>query len=119
MEDLLITLIECSYIIYMLCFFKTRYSVAHPMSKFNNDIFNHPIGIKDKPKNMICKFGKIMSILVSIFLIYRYCNSLDNKFRKIYKKYHKKLIYIFIILCLINFNALLYMIPIFLYEMLY
>ena len=117
MEDLLITLIECVYIIYMLCFFKTKYSIAHPMSKFNNDLFNHPIGIKDKPKSMICKFGKIMSILVSLFLIYRYYKSNDINFRKIYNKYHKYLLYIFILLCLINFNALLYMIPIFSLEM--
>ena len=38
----------------MLCFFKTKYSVAHALSHFNYDIFHHPIGIKKEPKNMIC-----------------------------------------------------------------
>ena len=49
----------------MMCFFKTKYSLAHPLSHFNNDIFYHHIGIKKLPKNMICKFGHYMAYIVS------------------------------------------------------
>ena len=40
------------------------------MSKFNNKIFSHPIGIKNEPKNMICQFGHFMAYFV-VFLIIR------------------------------------------------
>lgn len=113
---ILITILECIYIIYMLCFFKTRYSVAHPMSKFNNKIFSHPIGIKNEPKNMICQFGHFMAYFVSIFLIIRELILENNNFRNYYLKYHNFILYIFIILCLINFNALLYLLPILIFE---
>lgn len=116
MDNLLIISSECSYIIYMMLFFKTKYSVAHPMSRFNNDLFNHPIGIKQKPQSMICMFGKIMSIIMSIFLIIRWYLIKDNNIKQNYLKYHKIIIYIMISLCLINFNALLYMLPIFILE---
>ena len=33
MDSLFLTLIKCFYIIYIMCFFKTVYSIAHPMSK--------------------------------------------------------------------------------------
>lgn len=117
MDSLFLTLIKCFYIIYVMCFFKTNYSIAHPMSKFNNKIFKHPIGIKKIPKNMICPFGKIMSVIASFFLILRYCFFDNIKFRKYYFKYHKYLIYLMIILSLVNFNALLYMVPIFYLEL--
>ena len=116
MLSILITLLECSYIIYMMCFFKTKYSLAHPMSHFNNDIFYHPIGIKKEPKNMICKFGHYMAYIVSIFLIFRELFLKNEHFKIIYLKYHNIIIYISIILCLINFNALLYMLPIIIFE---
>ena len=116
MDNLLIVIVECFYIIYMLCIFKTRYSIAHPLSTFNNDLFRHPIGIKSYPKNMICLFGKFMSIIISVFIIIRYLLFNNSKFRNFYLKYHKKLLYLLLILCLINFNALLYMIPIFFLE---
>ena len=120
MDKLISTLLECIYIIYMMCFFKTKYSIAHPMSKFNNDLFHHPIGIKNEPKNMICLFGKIMSTIMSIFILVRYFFiKRNNKLNKLYKKYHKSMIYILLTLCLINFNALLYLLPIFIIELVY
>ena len=119
MDNLLIVLLECFYIIYMLCYFKTYYSIAHPLTYFSNDLFYHPIGKSSYPKNMICKFGHFMAVIISIFLIVRYICFNSNKFRNFYLKYHKTLICILFILCLINFNALLYMIPIFILEVCY
>lgn len=117
MNNLYLLFFEIIYIVYMLCFFKTRYSIAHPMSKFNNDLFNHPIGIKKYPKSMICKFGKIMSILISIFLLLRYFFNKNINLKNKYMKIHFYLLFFFSTLCLINFNALLYLFPIFILEL--
>ena len=40
---LLVSIIEALYVIYMLNFFKTKYSLAHPLSNFNNEYLKHPI----------------------------------------------------------------------------
>ena len=119
MDNIIIIIIECFYIIYMMCIFKTVYNIAHPFTSFNNDLFRHPIGIKSYPRNMICKFGKIMSIIMSIFIIIRYMLFNNYKFRNIYLKNHNRLIISMMILCLINFNAFLYMVPIFILELSY
>ena len=117
MDNLFVISSECCYIIYMMNIFKTRYSIAHPLSKFNNDLFHHPIGKKKIAKNMICLFGKIMSIIMSIFIIIRWFFINKNKDNvNTYLKYHKIIIYSMIILCFINFNALLYMLPVFFIE---
>ena len=119
MDNLLILLLECYYIIYMLIFFKTQYNIAHPLTYFKNDMFFHPIGMSSYPKSMICKFGKYMAIISSIFLFIRFFLFENSNFRNIYLKYHKTMIYILITLCFINLNALLYMIPIFMLELCY
>jgi len=119
MDNLFIILLECYYIIYMLIYFRTQYSIAHPLTYFGNSLFYHPIGVYPYPQNMICKFGHYMAVIMSIFLIFRYIFFESSNFRNFYLKYHKKLIYILMILCLINFNALLYMIPIFILELCY
>ena len=114
MDNLLITILECIYIIYMLNFFKTIYNIAHPSTYFNNELFYHPINIKSYPRSMICKFGNYMSIVICIFLIIRCCFSCNNKEK--YMKYHKYILLLCMLLTLINFNALLYMIPVIIYE---
>ena len=115
MNNLLITIIECIYIIYMLNFFKTIYNIAHPTTYFNNKLFYHPVNIKSYPRSMICKFGNYMSIIISISLIIRCCFTENYKIK--YMKYHKYILFTGLLLSLINFNALLYMLPIFIYEL--
>ena len=122
--NLLITIIECIYVIYILCFFKTKYSIIHPINYFNNlqnPLFKHStIQISTEPESKICLFGHYMSYILAIYFIIRYF---------MFKKYiipnisTKKLIYInkiiiFIVLfvSLMNINATLYLIPIFILE---
>ena len=53
---------------------------------------------------------------MSIFIIIRWFFINKNKDNvNTYLKYHKIIIYSMIILCFINFNALLYMLPVFFY----
>ena len=41
----LISLFLAIYIVYMLNFFKTKVSIAHPLTFFDNDYLYHPIEI--------------------------------------------------------------------------
>ena len=66
-----ITFIEIVYVIYILRFFKTRYSLAHPMVKFNSEYLKHPIGKFDAPQSNICKFGHDGAIIIALLILLR------------------------------------------------
>lgn len=116
MNNILIALIEGIYIIYMFNFFKTTYNIAHPLTYFENPFLYHPIGKTYKPINMICKFGKFMSYIAFIFFISRLLLLKNIYYKEKYLLWHIYIIFISILLCLSNFNALLYLLPIFLFE---
>ena len=122
--NILLTIIECIYVIYILCFFKTNYSIIDPINYFNNlqnPLFKHStIQISTEPESKICLFGNYMSYVLAIYFIIRFL---------MFKKYiipnisTKQLIYINKIIMLIvlfislmNINATLYLIPIFILE---
>ena len=113
----IITIIEAIYIIYVLNYFKTRYSIAHPLTYFDDPLFYHPIGKSKEPISNICQFGHQASWYLAIYLIIRYI--------MIYHKYvHIDAIKCFswiilsmvIIGSLLNFNAVLYLLPVFILE---
>ena len=121
---LLISLIEGIYIVYMFVFFKTCYSLeigrwqGDPITnffknKFKLDVtklFDHPTTKTKVPKSQICMFGKYASVLILVHLILRHFVSFLKHIN----------LYVFIIIflfCLLNYNALLYMIPVFLIEL--
>ena len=109
---LVLTLVDCIYLIYMLNFFKTKYNFAHPLTYFKNKIFYHPIGKVKKPINMICPFGNCCSYLLVLFFLTRYLickyNLLDISF---VKKISFIVLIITIVLSFMNFNAVIYLIP--------
>lgn len=120
MRDPIITIIECVYLIYMMCFFKTKYSIHHPFEIFMQTNYNlgnwirHPIH-SSIYQNKICTFGHVSSYLLAIWLIFSYffhdpVNILINK-----------IIWIttIIISLTLNMNAFIYLIPIFIYELYY
>jgi hypothetical protein len=109
---LIFSIIEAVYIVYMLNYFKSKYSFAHPLSDFKDSYFKHPIGISDKPISNICEFGHQASWLLALFILLRLA-FLKNK----YTKY----ISIFVLIvsgtfALLNVNAIIYLIPYFIYE---
>ena len=67
----LITLIEIVYVVYMMRCFKTRYSLAHPLVKFNDEYLKHPIGKLDTPQSNICQFGHDGAIIIAILVLLR------------------------------------------------
>ena len=95
----------------MLNFFKTKYSVAHPLSNFSSDYFNHPIGISKESISNICEFGHQSSWFLAIFVIIR---------TLFINKYTKQISIIILIITgtfsMLNLNAVLYLIPHFIIE---
>ena len=68
---ILLSIIQALYIIFILNFFKTKYSFAHPLSNFSSDYFRHPIGVNNESISNICEFGHQSSWFLAIFIIIR------------------------------------------------
>ena len=114
---LLITIIEIIYLIYTFIFMKTKFYILHPIQIFrylekneNNkfNFFKHSVQ-KGLYINRICPFGKVMIIILSIYLILRYY------FTKI-KKLNTIILMITFVLSLMNMNSFIYLIPFFITE---
>lgn len=118
MKCFLISLIESIYIIYILCYFKTKTNFAHPLSYINNPFFYHPVYKIDSERNLICPFGHMMSYIVAVFILVR-CLFCENSKMIYMKYYHYNILLIGIILSLMNFNAFIYLLPVFIYEYYY
>ena len=119
MNNIYITLIEIFYIIYMMNIYKSNYSFSFDFFDFKNALLKHPIGYTEIPKNMVCYFGKIISYIISIFLILRLLLYDYNTYFNIYLKFHNKIIIILLLMSIINLNILIYMIPVFILEFSY
>jgi hypothetical protein len=109
----LISFLLAIYIIFMLNFFKTTISFAHPLTYFENKYLYHPIVNTDKPQNMICKIGNYGSWLLGLFLVLRFLF-----IKKLPIKTISKVVYLIVfIMSLLNLNAVIYLIPYFFIEM--
>ena len=111
MKNILLNLVQSIYIIYILNYFKTRYSFAHPLSNYSPSYFKHPIGINNIPISNICNFGHNASFYLAIFVILR--SIFINKYSK---KISIIVLIITFLLSLLNFNAVIYLIPHFVIE---
>lgn len=107
-------IIQPLYIIYVLNYFKTKYSIAHPLTLFTNTLLYHPIGISTIPESKVCKLGNILSWFLAGFILIR------NNYNLKYSKTITKIVLIItIILSMLNFNVVLYLIPHFILEIKY
>ena len=114
---LIITVLEIVYVIYMLRCFKTCYSFAHPLVKFNDEYLKHPIGKLSTPQSNICQFGHDGAIIISILLLFRLkALYLFNVRPKRVASFNKFALIIVMILSFMNFNALVYLLPFFVCE---
>jgi len=100
------------YILYMFQFFKTSISFNHPLEFYILDnvsnYYNHPISTTDY-ESKICSFGKDIIWLLVIYLLYKSYYGTNKTINRI-------VIFITFILSLMNFNAVLYLIPYFISE---
>jgi len=113
----IISIIESIYIIYVLNYFKTRYSLAHPFTYFENKFFFHAIGKSDKAISNICPFGHMASWYLALFVLIRLillkCNTIKLKY---IVKASKLALFITILFSFMNFNAVAYLLPVFILE---
>ena len=118
-QFLILTLVEAVYVVYIMNFFKTRYSLAHPFSYFENKFLYHPIGKSDKPICNICPLGNWGSVAIAIYIILRwiiYTNT-DNKNTKTnLRLFSVFTLTLVVLLSFLNFNAVVYLIPYFIVE---
>jgi hypothetical protein len=114
---IIISLVEAIYVIYMLNFFKTRYSFAHPLTYFDNRILRHPIGKFSESQSQICPFGQVGAYVIAFFIIVRlitlHYNIINVNTLLLFNKLALMAVFI---LSLLNFNAVLYLIPFFIIE---
>ena len=121
---IVITIIECFYIYYMYNLFKTKISFHHPLeillqtNNINNYI-KHPIN-NGVYESKICKMGNHVSLLIVLYLLIRLCiiiNFTKNTKNNIIKFNYFLFSCILIISFLMNFNAFLYLVPVYVYEL--
>ena len=107
-----ISLFEAIYIIYIFIFFKTKYSLHHPLEAYltgYHESLLHPIDTGNY-ESKICPFGKQIIWLLFLFLIYRSFCTISNKYSKI-------VLLITFLLSILNINAMLYLFPYFIIEL--
>ena len=117
---IIITLFQTIYLFYMYFIFKTNYSFSSAFFEKQvqsmGNFFIHNTNIYE---NKICGFGRLMAIIAIILAFIRlYVIYNDNEYSKIFI-INKTLI--FDIICIIlasimNFNALIYIIPVIIGE---
>ena len=103
---LIISLIECCYLIFIIYFFKTTIDF-NILASPQNFMFKHLVG--NQYGNRICLFGKIIIIPVIVLLIIR-------NYINIPKYIIQTILVIGFLLTLINLNALVYLVPVFITE---
>ena len=120
MNLLILSIVEIVYILYIFNFFKTRVSFHHPFEIIFtgfNEYLKHPIE-SDIYENKICPLGHTLSYIFSIYILIRLIlvqtDSLNIKTIKIINSF--VIGFAIIIALLLNLNAFIYLIPVFLLE---
>ena len=117
---LLISVLEAVYVVYMLCFFKTRYSFEFQRPLVVLNFIGSKLGIYSKylehnmsqtinPISHICPFGHWSSWILGFYLIAR-------NYSKLLRKYNPGFIILVGLISLLNYNAVVYLLPIFILE---
>lgn len=117
-----LSLIESFYILYMYNLFKTTLHIHNPLEIFlqntifkDNDTMKHPIK-NTEYASKICKFGKLSSVIITILIYLRYHCLMNRKFVNIVFLSKLALIIIILVTLILNMNAFIYLVPVFIYE---
>ena len=113
-------IIEAIYVIYMYNYFKTSISIHHPLeyilSKQSiSNFIKHPIDTGEY-ESKICPLGNSVSWLIAGWILVRKSLMKYNTTKVLLLN---KIIFwtIFVFSLIMNLNAFVYMIPVFLYEL--
>ena len=114
---LLIALIESFYIYYMYNIFKTTLYFHHPLelviqNSHINNYFKHPIS-NEIYESKICPFGNLVGKVLAIWILLRI------KLLNIQKINYIIWIMVLIGSLVMNMNAFIYLIPVFIFERFY
>lgn len=116
------SLVESLYILYMYNLFKTKNFVHNPLEIFlQNTIFKDNDTMKHQIKQVqysskICKFGKFVSVILVILIYLRYYAIVNNNYKNLTFLTKLSLILIIMFSFILNMNAFVYLIPVFIYE---
>ena len=103
-------IIESVYIIYMLRYFKTRYEIHHPLEYFiTKDFIKHPI-YTSIYESKICPLGNIGCFILAFLILLRWYKRWEKN------KWSRIVLFITIFVSLLNMNAIVYLLPVFIYE---
>lgn len=124
----ILSIIEAIYIVYMLRYFKTTHSFEYgnnldnlyiiaSIFGMNKDYIKHTTTSSNIPKSHICRFGKDVSWIISIFFILRAIVFFTNNDVK-YWSWNTNIFIVAIIFVVsfMNFNVVVYLLPIFAIE---
>lgn len=127
MNKLTLRILASFYIWFMYTRFKTSLSIHHPLEslmtsgKLSNWL-SHPIH-SGKYESKICPFGHLVGWLLPIVIILYSiteqgtCFRQNDHYQKILRKLYKILwIAIFVVSAILNLNAWLYLVPVFVLE---
>ena len=121
MFQIIFSLIEATYVVYMLNFYKSKTNYDDQNITFVNAYVNafltHPKTHSDVPISMVCPAGNTMSILFGTYLIAREfvpCNRIIDIVEM--KLLNGITIFMGIAMSTMNLNVLLYLSPIFMIE---
>ncbi len=130
-KRILISLIEAFYIIYMWNFFKTRISLhniweANIMSRKDIPYFiRHQINT-GRYENKICELGNVVGYLLGAWVLLRENFIYNLKDKNLLMKKHKimklnRIVFIVVAIFsfIMNLNAFVYLLPVFIYELFY
>ena len=122
MNLFLITIIESIYLYYMFHILKTKYTFHHPfeylLTNDLGDYFQHPIGITDNKRSKICKFGRDGSIMIIIYLYFRYIITKSELLSiKTWKHFNRFVLLFIFILSWMNLNSVIYFLPFILFDL--
>ena len=117
------SLLECLYILYMYNLFKTYKNYNNFIEIFlqnnlfkNNETMIHSIN-KNEYSSKICKFGKFISVILAICIYIRYRLITNKKYQNIRFLTKLSIILVIIFSLILNMNAFIYLIPVFVYEL--
>lgn len=109
-----ISIIEALYVIYMMNYFKTNYSLHLPFEKITqyHKFLMHPINT-GRYESKVCPFGNLSGFLIAIWIIIRILYRHNNII-----PYINTVIWIIIVILsfIMNVNCFIYLIPAFLLE---
>jgi hypothetical protein len=108
MKDLYVSILMSIYLIYMFLFFQTSIDFNFGMKSPDGWWYEHLVG--DEYGLRICPFGRVaIFILIFVMIIRHYI--------KLPKYFIETIFLISIILSFMNYNAVAYLLPIWIYEL--